>query len=199
MLPASGQPTLAAAIVLDGVVVDFRGAAEIGLLDVWVRLQRLGRAAHYDASLFYEVGRVGYIKGGDCVLLDKQDARSRLDVDPPDDVEDLVNEKGREAKRRFVQQDKLRFGHERTGDRKHLLQRICLSRNATAFLITHSIPEAVLLSDVVYIMSPRPGSFQEVVPIDLPRPRTLDMMTTPQFGDYVRYIRNRLDQGAVTA
>lgn len=79
------------------------------------------------------------------------------------------------------------------------LQRICLSRNATAFLITHSIPEAVLLSDIVYIMSPRPGTFVEAVEIGLPRPRTLEMMTSPEFGDYVRYIRSRLDEGAVTA
>jgi NitT/TauT family transport system ATP-binding protein len=79
------------------------------------------------------------------------------------------------------------------------LQRICLGRNATAFLITHSIQEAVILSDQVYIMSPRPGSFLEVVQIEIPRPRTLEMMTSPEFGEYVRYIRNRLDQGAVIA
>src|SRR5690606_16735999 len=78
------------------------------------------------------------------------------------------------------------------------LQRICLSRNATAFLITHSIPEAVLLSDTVYIMSPRPGRFVEAVDIDLPRPRTLDMMTTPEFGEYIRHIRNRLDLEAAS-
>lgn len=75
------------------------------------------------------------------------------------------------------------------------LQRICMSRHATAFLITHSIPEAVLLSDIVYIMSARPGRFEEAVDIDLPRPRTLEMMTTPEFGAYVRYIRSRLDEG----
>ena len=76
------------------------------------------------------------------------------------------------------------------------LQRICLERNATAFLVTHSIPEAVILSDTVYVMSPRPGNFVEEVVIDLPRPRTLDMMTAPKFGEYVRRIRSRLDKGA---
>ncbi len=76
------------------------------------------------------------------------------------------------------------------------LQRICTERNATAFLVTHSIPEAVILSDVVYVMSPRPGRFVEAVTIDLPRPRTLDMMTSPGFGALVDRIRGRLDKGA---
>lgn len=76
------------------------------------------------------------------------------------------------------------------------LQRICMARNATAFLITHSIPEAVFLSDTVYIMSPRPGRFSEAVTIDLPRPRNLEMMVSPEFGAYVHYIRTKLDDGA---
>lgn len=76
------------------------------------------------------------------------------------------------------------------------LQRICSSRNATAFLVTHSIPEAVILSDVVYVMKPRPGRIAEVVRIDLPRPRTLEMMTTREFGDIVAHIRSRLDKEA---
>jgi NitT/TauT family transport system ATP-binding protein len=76
------------------------------------------------------------------------------------------------------------------------LQRICLERHATAFLVTHSIPEAVILSDVVYVMSPRPGRFAETVTIDLPRPRTLEMMTEPRFGALVRRIRHQLDKGA---
>ncbi|PZX40698.1 NitT/TauT family transport system ATP-binding protein [Roseinatronobacter thiooxidans] len=76
------------------------------------------------------------------------------------------------------------------------LQRICTTRNATAFLVTHSIQEAVILSDVVYVMKPRPGRVAEVVTIDLPRPRTLDMMTTPKFGELVEHIRSSLDKEA---
>lgn len=75
------------------------------------------------------------------------------------------------------------------------LQRICTEQNATAFLVTHSIQEAVILSDHVYVMKPRPGRLAEVVTVDLPRPRTLDMMTTPKFGQTVDYIRGLLDKG----
>jgi NitT/TauT family transport system ATP-binding protein len=78
------------------------------------------------------------------------------------------------------------------------LQRICASRNATAFLVTHSIAEAVMLSDVVYVMRPRPGRIVETVPIDLPRPRALDMINTKAFGEIVGHIRECLDRGAVS-
>jgi len=74
------------------------------------------------------------------------------------------------------------------------LQRICMETEATAFLVTHSIPEAVILSDVVYVLAPRPGRIAEEVPIDLPRPRTLDMITTRKFGSLVERIRDRLDK-----
>jgi NitT/TauT family transport system ATP-binding protein len=76
------------------------------------------------------------------------------------------------------------------------LQRICMDRHATAFLVTHSIPEAVILSDIVYVMKPRPGRIVDAVEIDLPRPRTLEMVTTPQFGALVDRIRGRLDKEA---
>ena len=75
------------------------------------------------------------------------------------------------------------------------LQRICREQNATAFLVTHSIQEAVILSDDIYVMKPRPGRLAEIVEVDLPRPRTLDMMTTPKFGDIVDHIRSLLDKG----
>ena len=75
------------------------------------------------------------------------------------------------------------------------LQRICREQDATAFLVTHSIQEAVILSDEIVVMKPRPGRIAEIVEVDLPRPRTLDMMTTPKFGEIVDHIRGMLDKG----
>jgi len=76
------------------------------------------------------------------------------------------------------------------------LQRICMQRDATVLLVTHSIAEAVILSDLVYVMSQRPGRFVEAVEIDLPRPRSLDMMSDPHFGALVNRIRSHLDKEA---
>jgi NitT/TauT family transport system ATP-binding protein len=76
------------------------------------------------------------------------------------------------------------------------LQRICQGREATSFMVTHSIPEAVFLADVVFVMTSRPGRIAEVVPVDFPRPRSLDMMTEPGFGEIVRRVRALLDLGA---
>lgn len=73
------------------------------------------------------------------------------------------------------------------------LQRICAEREATAFLVTHSIPEAVILSDRIVVMQAHPGRVGEIIDVDLPRPRTLDMVNTAKFGEIVVHIRGRLD------
>ena len=59
----------------------------------------------------------------------------------------------------------------------------------TVLLITHSIPEAIFLSDRVLVMSERPGSIVADYRIDLPRPRGLDVMGSEQFAAYARTLR----------
>ena len=73
------------------------------------------------------------------------------------------------------------------------LQRLWLATKKTVLFITHSISEAVLLSDRVVVMAANPGRIIETVPIDLPRPRTLDSRETPEFGHYARSIRKRFE------
>ena len=69
------------------------------------------------------------------------------------------------------------------------LQRIWLESKKTVLLITHSIPEAVFLSDRVLVMSERPGSIAAIYDIDLPRPRSLEVMATPAFLHHTKTIR----------
>jgi NitT/TauT family transport system ATP-binding protein len=69
------------------------------------------------------------------------------------------------------------------------LQHIWLQTQKTVIFITHSISEAVFLSDRVMVMSPRPGRIEANVDIDLPRPRTFALRDAPEFAAYARQIR----------
>jgi NitT/TauT family transport system ATP-binding protein len=58
----------------------------------------------------------------------------------------------------------------------------------TIVFITHDIDEAILLADTVYVMSARPGRIQARIPVDLPRPRGLALLTEPAFNALKREI-----------
>jgi NitT/TauT family transport system ATP-binding protein len=68
------------------------------------------------------------------------------------------------------------------------LLRIWDATRKTVLLITHSLNEAVYLSDVVQVMGRSPGRFIDEVVVDLPRPRTVEMMGSESFGT----LRNRI-------
>jgi NitT/TauT family transport system ATP-binding protein len=60
----------------------------------------------------------------------------------------------------------------------------------TIIFITHDVSEAVLLADRIYVMSTHPGQIVEEIRIDIPRPRTLDIVTTEKFAEYEDRIVN---------
>ncbi len=83
-----------------------------------------------------------------------------------------------------------------TRDRMNLeLQSIAAATRATVVLVTHSITEAVFLSDRVILLSPRPGRIRSITDVPFARPRQVDLQTRPEFQDIVRTLRHQLDEG----
>jgi NitT/TauT family transport system ATP-binding protein len=62
------------------------------------------------------------------------------------------------------------------------LLRIFDATQKTVLFVTHAIDEAILLGDEVVVMTARPGRIKEVIAVDLPRPRSLEMINSPEFG-----------------
>lgn len=77
------------------------------------------------------------------------------------------------------------------------LQQIWLQNQKTVLFITHSITDAIFLSDVVYVMSPRPGKIIKRVDIDLERPRKLSVREESRFSEYVKEIRQAFESAGV--
>jgi NitT/TauT family transport system ATP-binding protein len=66
------------------------------------------------------------------------------------------------------------------------------SRGITIVFVTHSVSEALFLSDRVVVCSARPGRILDIVDVDLPRPRRLDMMDSPHMSHAALHIRQLL-------
>jgi len=68
------------------------------------------------------------------------------------------------------------------------LEKIWMERKNTILFVTHDINEAILLSDKIIVMTPRPGRIKEIIEVDIPRPRSLRVTDTPEFLQYRRHI-----------
>lgn len=68
------------------------------------------------------------------------------------------------------------------------LQRLWMGSRKTVLFVTHSVPEAIFLSDRIVVMSPRPGQIARIIEVNIARPRRLVMRTSEVFSAHVREI-----------
>lgn len=73
------------------------------------------------------------------------------------------------------------------------LQAIWSETKKTVVFVTHSITEAIYLSDRVHVMSGNPGGISLTVDIDLPRPRSTEVLASPEFSHFEQLLRAELD------
>jgi NitT/TauT family transport system ATP-binding protein len=76
------------------------------------------------------------------------------------------------------------------------LQDLWMKTQKTVLLVTHNVLEAVFLADKVIVMASNPGRIKEILPVDLPRPRTLEMFSSPAFVEQAALIRESLHRDA---
>ena len=82
---------------------------------------------------------------------------------------------------------------------QELLVGIWERAHKTVLFITHDIEEAIFLADHVYVMSARPGRIKKQVQITIPRPRTLEVLTSPEFVAFKRDILDVMYEESVRA
>ena len=82
---------------------------------------------------------------------------------------------------------------------QELLLRIWESSHKTVLFITHDIDEAILLGDRVHVMTARPGRIKEIVPIDIARPRSTEVLTSSRFTTLKRHIMALVHEEALRA
>ncbi len=82
---------------------------------------------------------------------------------------------------------------------QELLVGIWEQAHKTVLFITHDIEEAIFLADHVYVMSARPGRIKKQIKITIPRPRTLEVLTSPEFVAFKRDILDVMYEESVRA
>ncbi|MCC6314145.1 MAG: ABC transporter ATP-binding protein [Thermomicrobiales bacterium] len=76
-----------------------------------------------------------------------------------------------------------------------LIQRLWMETGKTIIFVTHNVSEAIFLADRVVVLTPRPGRMAHIFPIDLPRPRTIDMTYEPGFVQLTMEIKRTIETG----
>lgn len=76
-----------------------------------------------------------------------------------------------------------------------LMMKIWAETKKTIVFVTHNISEAVFLADRVLVMTPRPGRLSKVFEVGLPRPRTVDMITSDEFNELVVAVKETIAEG----
>jgi NitT/TauT family transport system ATP-binding protein len=77
-----------------------------------------------------------------------------------------------------------------------LLLRVWGEAAKTVLFVTHDIDEAIFLGDRVFVMTARPGRIREEIPVPLPRPRSMDVLTSPEFVHLKRRIMDLISEEA---
>lgn len=80
---------------------------------------------------------------------------------------------------------------------QELLTRIWEENKITVLFVTHDVEEAVFISDRVVVMTNRPGTIKEEIAIDLPRPRSHELLATQEFGDLYGHVLESIRGEAV--
>lgn len=80
---------------------------------------------------------------------------------------------------------------------RHDLEQLWLQEQPTVLFITHSVEEAVGLSDRIIVFSPSPGEIVDEVPVDLPRPRPLALGDTPEYAHYADKVFDHFERMGV--
>jgi len=76
-----------------------------------------------------------------------------------------------------------------------LIQKIWMETGKTIVFVTHNVSEAIFLADRVVVLTPRPGRLAHIFPVDLPRPRTIDMTFSPEFIEMILKVKATIERG----
>jgi NitT/TauT family transport system ATP-binding protein len=77
------------------------------------------------------------------------------------------------------------------------LHRVWNETRKSVMFVTHDIGEAIFLADRVMVMTPRPGRIAEIIHVNLPRPRSVEMRESPAFLALVAHVRNLFVQAGI--